>query len=1139
MANAKILIAEDESIVALDLENRLESLGYSVAAVAASGEEAIQQAAETRPDMVLMDIRLKGDMDGIEAAQEIRARFDIPVVYLTALADDDTLRQAKITEPLGYVLKPFEDRELYKTIEIALHKHAMERKLRESEQWLATTLRSISDAVIAIGKEGFVMFMNPTAEALTGWGQEAALGRDWKKVFNIIDEETGTPESSLARALEEGVAVGPADHVLIARDGTETFIDDSAAPIRDERGDIIGFVLVFRDITGRKWAEGVLRGSEEHFRALIENASDIITVLDGDGTIRYESPSLERVLGYKPEELIGKNVLEFVHPDDAPEVIDTFAQSVQDQVAFELGEVRFRHKDGSWRFLGAIGRSLLDDSVVRGIVVNSRDVTERVWLEERLGAIYRLGQELTLLRDEDAIVQRVLETAADVLQFKSIDYALVDEAAGELAYRHRIVNGALETAELRLPLDGERGISVAVARSGQVLKVPDVTQDARYVSRPGDQPGRSELCVPMKVGERIIGVLNAESVEPDRFTPADQQLLQALANQTAVAVENARLYRAIREQVARLATLNAISTAAVSSLELDIVLRQVLELTCQALDAVEGAILLHDPDTGGLFFALTSADDDSYSRGLRGQHIAPGQGIAGWVAQHDQPVYVNDVRRDPRWYEGVDAATGFETRSLCCAPLRCRGKVTGVIEIVNKREGAFTGDDLSLLEAVSSIAAAALDNTRLYMATQARADELALLNEIGLALTSTLDFSTVVHAALSQVQRLFRAENVSLLQPDLQTGELCFVRALVGRTPVEVPVRLQPGEGIAGWALEHRQPVLIKDAQADPRFSDRVDQHLRSPTRAVMAVPLLMAERSIGVIEVTSSQPDAYTRDELRTLQALSSTLAVALDNAHLYDELKTLLRERERAQAQLIHNEKVAALGRLAASIAHEINNPLQAVQGCLALAEEELDGRQRREKMDRYLDIAGSEIERIAAIVLRMRNFYRPAREGLQPTDLHGVLESVLELTNGQLQHSDIAVERCFQKGAEPLPMIRANADQLKQVFLNLVLNGIDAMPAGGTLRMSTGLDQMAAGSGQRPRPAVRIEFSDTGEGMPPKVLSHLFEPFFTTKEHGSGLGLSISYGIIQSHGGEITVTSQVGVGTTFTILLPVEQP
>ena len=920
-----------------------------------------------------------------------------------------TTRCAKITEPFGYILKPFEERELCKTIEMTLHKHVMEKKLRESE---------------------------------------------------------------------------------------------------------------------------------EHFRVLIENSSDLITVLDGDGSIRYESPSLERVLGYKPEELIGKNILEFVHPDDVPE-IDTFIQSVQGQVVFESGRVRFRHKDGSYRFLAAIGRNLLDDPVVRGIVINSRDVTKRVWLEERLRAIYRLGQELTLLRDEDGIVQRVLETAGDVLQFRSIGCALVDEAAGELVYQHRLVSGTLESVELRLPLDGERGIGVAVVRSGRPLNLPDTTQDPRYVFIPGGRPSRSEICVPIKIGERVIGVLNAEGAEPDHFAPADQQLLQTLADQTAVALENAYLYRASEEQVARLATLNTINSAIVSSLELDTVLRRVLELTCQALDATEGAILLRDPDTGGLFFALSLADNDS-NRGLRGRRIAPGQGIAGWVAQHDQSVYVNDVHRDPRWYGGVDKVTGFETRSLCCAPLRCRGEVTGVLEVVNKREGEFTDDDLSLLEAVSSIAATALENARLYTSIRSYADRLVLLHQIGQALTSTLDYSAVVHAALSQVQRLFLADSVSLLQPDPQTGELYFFRALVGRSPVEISVRLQPGESIAGWALEHSWPVLVEDAQSDSRFSGRVDQHLGSQTRAVMAVPLLTAERSIGVIKVTSSEPDAHSREDLNTLQAIASTLTVALENARLYDDLKTLLREREQAQAQLIHSEKVAALGRLTASIAHEINNPLQAVQGCLALTVEEMGEAQRREKIDRYLNMANSEIERIAAIVGHMRDFYRPAREGLQPTDLRGVLESVLELTNKQLQHSDVIVERCFQEEVGPLPMIQANADQLKQVFLNLVLNAIDAMPAGGTLRISTTLEygNEKAGFSEKTR-FLRIEFSDTGEGMPAGVLSHLFEPFFTTKEHGSGLGLSTSYGIIQSHGGEITVASQVGEGTTFTILLPVERP
>ena len=273
VTNAKILIVEDESIVALDLENRLRSLRYSVAAVAASGEEAIQKAAETHPNLVLMDIRLSGDMDGIEAAEKIRARLDIPVVYLTAFADEDTLRRARVTEPYGYVLKPFEERGLHTAIEIALYKHEMERKLREREQWLATTLKSIGDAVIASDAQGRIKFMNPVAEALTGWKQGDALGQDLTEVFNIIDGETQTPtESPVTQVLQEGRLVWLKDHtLLIAKDGSKIPIDDSAAPIRDDKDNIIGIVLVFRDITERKRAEKTLRQYAAELKARNED----------------------------------------------------------------------------------------------------------------------------------------------------------------------------------------------------------------------------------------------------------------------------------------------------------------------------------------------------------------------------------------------------------------------------------------------------------------------------------------------------------------------------------------------------------------------------------------------------------------------------------------------------------------------------------------------------------------------------------------------------------------------------------------------------------------------------------------------------------------------------------------------------
>jgi signal transduction histidine kinase len=170
------------------------------------------------------------------------------------------------------------------------------------------------------------------------------------------------------------------------------------------------------------------------------------------------------------------------------------------------------------------------------------------------------------------------------------------------------------------------------------------------------------------------------------------------------------------------------------------------------------------------------------------------------------------------------------------------------------------------------------------------------------------------------------------------------------------------------------------------------------------------------------------------------------------------------------------------------------------------------------------------MATLVRRMRGFYRPVRDGRVPTDVHDVLESVLELSARQLQQSDIILERRWDRG---LPFVQANPDHLKQVFLNLVLNAIDAMPQGGTLRIASTLDQLQL-AGQSRRPAVCVRVSDTGVGMSPQVQSRLFEPFFTTKDHGSGLGLSTSYGIVQSYGGQIAVDSQEGVGTTFSILL-----
>jgi PAS domain S-box-containing protein len=256
MSDVKILIVEDESIVAMDIKHRAEGLGYIVTAITPSGEEAIDHVADNRPDLVLMDIVLKGEMDGIEAAQKIRDAYDVPVVYLTAYSDERTLKRAKITEPFGYIIKPFEDRELHSAVEVALYKHQMESKLKESEKWLSTTLESIGDAVIATDKNGKLKFMNPVASQITGWEHDNAIGQQLSDIFKIIHEETGeTVDDPVAKVVEHDTIIDlPPQVLLLNKEGEPVPIDDSSAPIKDENGGIIGVALVFRDVTERRKA---------------------------------------------------------------------------------------------------------------------------------------------------------------------------------------------------------------------------------------------------------------------------------------------------------------------------------------------------------------------------------------------------------------------------------------------------------------------------------------------------------------------------------------------------------------------------------------------------------------------------------------------------------------------------------------------------------------------------------------------------------------------------------------------------------------------------------------------------------------------------------------------------------------------
>lgn len=266
MEKKTILVVEDEVVIAMDLQATLIDLGHHVPEIVTSGEAAIQTALELHPDLILMDIHLSEALDGIDAAAEITKTLDIPIIYLTAYADEETLKRASLTTPFGYILKPFEARELSANIEIAIYKHRLDKTVEENRRWLLAVLNSISEGVAASDTNGLIKFMNPVAAALTGWSQTKAVGRSPAEVFHLLDEVTrNLVDNPLLKSLHEDHTVYlPENTLLRSTQGREIAVEDSTAPIYNDRGHLEGAVMVMHDSTEQRRMEDQLEHNALH-----------------------------------------------------------------------------------------------------------------------------------------------------------------------------------------------------------------------------------------------------------------------------------------------------------------------------------------------------------------------------------------------------------------------------------------------------------------------------------------------------------------------------------------------------------------------------------------------------------------------------------------------------------------------------------------------------------------------------------------------------------------------------------------------------------------------------------------------------------------------------------------------------------
>ncbi len=591
-----------------------------------------------------------------------------------------------------------------------------------------------------------------------------------------------------------------------------------------------------------------------------------------------------------------------------------------------------------------------------------------------------------------------------------------------------------------------------------------------------------------------------------------------------------QLLQETRVMSARLAVVNEVSRAVSTALELDAVLEVVVEQTKWALDYDRCHIALRNQDgetyrQWWLYNPANRADNaPSAQARTEAQNFPLSEGLAGWVIRHSQILRTGDDTPASANIPLPAEAAG----STLALPLTADGETIGALIFESQQRGAYNDADVRLGTILAAQIAVAIRNAQLLEESRRRTAYIEALNAISRAINASLDIDEVFQTFAIQTRRLIKYDRMSIALLDAG-GELLHVHAVSTNSESALDAGMElPVEGSAvGWVVTNRKPLIQPDTRHS-RF--REDERLHEiGIRSYLDVPLTVKGEVIGTLNVGCRQPNAFSPTDVETLTEIANQVAISIQNQRLHAEtqrfaekLEQRVRERtrelEEVQAQLIEAERFAAAGRLAAAIAHEINNPMQSIRSGLELLADRVPDHD--EVSRQYIEILLDEQARVSGIIRQMLDFYRPPTGDRRPININDIIQRVLSLI--AMDRHEVRVETRLDP---ELPLICANADQLKQVFFNLTLNAIEAMSRRGHLVVTTASTDNG----------VLISFADDGPGIAAGDIGHIFEPFYTTKPDGLGIGLSVSRSLIEAHGGEISVRSRESEGTTFEIRLP----
>jgi signal transduction histidine kinase/ActR/RegA family two-component response regulator/uncharacterized protein YigA (DUF484 family) len=744
---------------------------------------------------------------------------------------------------------------------------------------------------------------------------------------------------------------------------------------------------------------------------------------------------------------------------------------------------------------------------------------EMVRLNQELSILNAISQTVNQSIDVDEILNKSVDKIMEMIDVHQASIYLLDEKKSELAL---VVHRGLSKKFLEFMKHRKLGVEISgkVALSGEPLFIENYPGHSDALGPAIEEGVKSVAVIPLKSRDKIYGTLNIAGKEVSEISPFEKNLFNSIGQIISGALERTFLYTENVKRLEELKTLHSISQEIALKLELKVILQRIMESAIELLGAESGSIALWDNRKQNYAIAIVHRLSES----LIGMEISPSRGgVMGEVINKKSPVHWRDYESHPNRLTELDS---FHFKEVLGVPLTVREMIIGAMMIASSDpEVHFQQKEVDLLYSFAHQAAIAIGNAKLYEDSLAKIKQLTTLYEIGKTLSSTLDLDDLFKKALELLDDRLGYTSCGVLLLDKEKDEL-YVKQVTGRNLEEAQkLRFRVGiDGIVGWVASTGELAYVPDVSKDSRYIPG------GPSiKSEAAFPLKVRNQLFGVLNIESDELNGFDEEDLKTLSSFASQMSISIENAQLFSDLKQTLQELRQAQDQIVQAEKLRAMGEMASGVAHDFNNVLAVVLGNIQLLLHQLDHLSPEEVREGLKVIERSSKDG-AETIRRIQEFTGVRRDKEFVTlSFNDIIEEVVGIT--QPRWRDQAQKKGIQVGLKTqlgdIPMVMGNPSELREVLTNIVFNAVDAMPKGGELTITT-----------QPQTEdwVEVRIADTGIGMTDEVKRRVFDPFFTTKGvTNSGLGMSVSYGIIKRHGGEILIESELGKGTCFVIHLP----